>query len=150
VYHDGQAVRTLSGATSETRHPGDNSQSGIGKRCVEAKRYPLRTQDGTKYKTHNYTSNRNPAALPRPGLELGSTGARTEILIHPARGFLWSIGCINLARSLSSASADMEFNDSRARVIALIEDLKQYLGNRFPSRNGRQIPDAWIVIDEQL
>jgi hypothetical protein len=32
-------------------------------------------------------------------------------------------------------------------VIALIEDLKGYLGDEFPDRNGRKIPRAFVVID---
>ena len=146
VFHDGAAVRGLSGMCLETRGPGDNSVAN-NNRCVEAGRYPLLTQAGTKYVTIDYTSNRNPAAIPRPGLELGGTNKRTEILVHPGRGFLSSIGCINPSKPLGGANADIDFQDSRTRTIAIIDDLRAFLGSRFPRRNGRPIPDAFVVID---
>jgi hypothetical protein len=36
---------------------------------------------------------------------------------------------------------------SRKRVIALIEDMKRFLGTDFPGRNGKRIPKAFVVID---
>lgn len=146
VFHNGSPVNGLSGMCAETRGPGDNGQAGNNRR-VEEGRYPLLTQAGTKYVTLGYTSNRNPAAIPRPGLELGSTGRRREILIHPGRGFLSSIGCINPSKPLSGASANIDFQDSRARTIAIIDDLKAFIGPAFPTRNGRPIPNAWVVIE---
>src|SRR5262245_24117458 len=77
-----KAVSGLSGAVAESPGPGDNSKAG-NRRRVEAGKYPLRTQAGTKYVTLNYTKNTNPAAIPRPGLELAETNKRREILIHP-------------------------------------------------------------------
>ena len=146
VFHDGKAVAGLSGMVAESPGPGDNSTPDNGRR-IEAGRYPLLTQDGGKYATIGYTANRNPAALRRPGIELDNTGKRTEILIHPARGFLWSIGCINPCTSLPNAAEDIEFDNSRSRVIALIEDLESFLGRSFPSQNGKKIPRAFVVLD---
>ena len=146
VFHDGKAAPGLSGMVAESPGPGDNSRPNNGKR-IEEGRYPLLTQDGGKYATIGYTSNRNPAALRRPGIELDKTERRTEILIHPARGFLWSIGCINPCTSLPDEDEDIEFDGSRNRVIALINDLKSYLGKSFPSQNGKKIPRAFVVID---
>jgi hypothetical protein len=146
VFHDGQPVSGLLGMVAESPGPGDNSRPNNGKR-IEEGRYPLLTQDGGKYATIGYTSNRNPAALRRPGIELDKTENRTEILIHPARGFLWSIGCINPCTSLPDEDEDIEFDGSRNRVIALIDDLKSYLGKSFPTQNGRKIPRAFVVID---
>src|SRR5262245_750830 len=80
-----KAVSGLSGAVAESPGPGDNSKAG-NRRRVEAGNYPLRTQASTKYVTLNYTKNTNPAAIPRPGLELAETNKRREILIHPGRG----------------------------------------------------------------
>src|SRR5262245_46534432 len=77
-----KAVSGLSGAVAESPGPGDNSNAGNRRRVVAGK-YPLRTQAGTKYVTLNYTKNTNPAAIPRPGLELAETNKRREILIHP-------------------------------------------------------------------
>jgi hypothetical protein len=145
VFHDGVAVSGLSGACAETRVPGDNKVSG-NNRCVEAGSYPLSTQDGEKYCTIDYTPNKNPAALRRPSLLLRNTNKRVGILLHPGRGFLSSIGCINPAKSLPKADTDIDFLDSRTRVIAIIDDLAAYLGDDFPKKNGRPIPNATIVI----
>jgi hypothetical protein len=56
-------------------------------------------------------------------------------------------GCINPAKSLTRAKADIDFIDSRTRVIAIIDDMKTFLGASFPKRNGRPIPNASLVID---
>ena len=97
--------------------------------------------------TWNYTSNTNPAAIPRPGIELGDTGNRTEILIHPGRGFLSSVGCINPCKSLPNANEDITFSISRTRTIAIIDDMRSFVGAQFPNSNGRRIPRAFVVID---
>lgn len=146
VFHGGVAVAGLSGTVAETRGPGDNSTPRNNRR-IEDGRYPLSTQDGTKYVTIGFTASLNPATLPRPGLELNNTGHRAEILIHPGRGFLSSVGCINPCMSLPDANENIAFKGSRTRVIALIEDLKSFLGHSFPSRNGKKIPKAFVVID---
>ncbi|WP_206542710.1 hypothetical protein, partial [Sphingomonas endophytica] len=78
---------------------------------------------------------------PRPGIELIGTGKRTEILIHPAVGFLSSEGCIHPCNNLPNASSKIDFIDSRKRVIDLIEDLKKYCGAKFPKLDGHRIPD---------
>ncbi len=146
VFHDGVAVAGLSGAVAETRGPGDNS-TPRNKRRIEAGRYPLSTQLGPRYVTIGFTASLNRAAVPSPGLELNKTGRRTKILIHPGRGFLSSVGCINPATSLPDADENIEFVGSRKRTIALIEDLKASLGDSFPSRNGKKIPKAFVVIE---
>jgi len=145
VFHDGAAVTGLGGFTAETRGPGDNKTTG-NMRCVEPGIYPLSTQDGDKYCTLGYTSNTNPAALRRPALLLRNTNKRVGILLHPARNFLWSVGCINPAKALKTAASDIDFIDSRTRIIAIIDDLKSYLGPAFPNKNGRPVPNATIVI----
>jgi hypothetical protein len=146
VFHNGVAVADLAGVTAESGGPGDNMVAGNGKRIVPG-RYPLATQAGTKYVTHGYTQNLNQAAIPRPGIELLNTGNRREILIHPGMGYLASVGCINLATSLPNAAEPISFPGSRRRTIALIDDLANFLGNRFPTRNGIRIPDAHAVIE---
>ncbi|PBC01432.1 hypothetical protein [Mesorhizobium sp. WSM3860] len=145
VFHDGVSAGALSGATAETKGPGDNKTAG-NNRCVEAGTYNLFTQAGDKYVTIGYTSNVNPAALKRPGLLLLPTGKRVGILFHPGRGFLSSIGCINPATDLANVSDDIAFIDSRNRVIAIIDDLKSFLGASFPANNGVRIPNATVVI----
>lgn len=68
-------------------------------------------------------------------------------MIHPGRGFLSSIGCINPAKSLANKTADIDFQDSRTRVIAIIDDLKAFLDSDFPTKNGKPIPKAFVVIE---
>jgi hypothetical protein len=145
VFHDGAPVAGLSGSCAETRGPGDNNRKG-NNRCVATGTYPLSTQDGERYCTLAYTSNKNPAALRRPALLLLKTNKRVGILLHPARGFLWSVGCINPAKTLANELSDIDFADSRTRVIAIIDDLIAYLGGAFPAKNGKPIPNATIVI----
>jgi hypothetical protein len=146
VFHDGAPVAGLSGLCAETRGPGDNSHTGNNRR-IEAGRYPLRTQDGEKYVTIGYRDSESSTVTPRPGIDVGNTNKRVGILIHPGRGFLSSIGCINPARLLQNASADINFVDSRKRVIALIDDMKSFVGASFPSKNGRPIANAFLVVD---
>jgi hypothetical protein len=131
---------------AETKGPGSNRPAGNGLR-VEEGIYPLWTQDGTKYDTWGYADSTDPDVTPRPGLELKDTGQRQEILIHPGQGFLASVGCINPCSSLPNGSELINYAGSRQRVIDLIEDLKTYLGAKFPSTNGKEIPDAFAVID---
>ena len=100
----------------------------------------------TKSATIGYTSNTNPAKYRRPALLLTNTGHRVGILLHPARGFLWSVGWINPVAALSSPNADIDFIDSRRRVIAIIDDLAGFLGPAFPKTGAVKIPGAAIVI----
>ena len=144
VYHDGMPVPELSGMTAESRGPSSNAIKG---RRIETGRYPLWTQDGSNYATIGYTDNANHAALRRPGIELRKTGNRSEILIHPGTGFLASIGCINLCKSLPDGSEPISYDGSRKRVIAVIDDMKAWLGATFPAKNGLIIPGAFAVID---
>jgi hypothetical protein len=148
VFHDGQPVAGLAGTTAESRGPGDNSVAENGKRIEAGRRYPLWTQDGTKYDTIGYVQDESTNARPKPGIELKETGARTEILIHPGvNSFLSSVGCINLCTSLPHSGERIDYPGSRRRVIALIEDMKAFLGAAFPSQNSKRIPNAWAVID---
>ena len=144
VFHDGVAVPALAGMVAESKGPGANNMKGVR---IAAGSYGLATQDGGKYATIHYNPNPNPAALRRPGIELTGTGGRSEILIHPGIGFLASIGCINLCTSLPDASEPISFPGSRRRVIALIDDLKAFLGAKFPAKDGRPIPGAQVVIE---
>lgn len=148
VFHNGvlQKGPAMRGMIAESRGPGANRPAGNGRR-VEAKSYPLFTQDGTNYKTYGYKDSLSETAKPKPGLELRSTGERTEILVHPGNGFLRSVGCINPCTSLPNARESITYESSRARVITLIEDMKKFLGAAFPKTNGKKIPRAFVVID---
>lgn len=147
VYHDGQKAKGwwASGMTAESRSPGDNKTAGNGLR-VEAGTYPLATQMGSKYVTLAYSPSLSPRVYPKPGIELLKTGARQEILIHPGIGFLASIGCINLCTSLPGPLEYIDYERSRERVIAVIDDMKAFIA-KFPTKNGFAIPGATVVID---
>jgi hypothetical protein len=148
VFHDGVAQTGfgMKGTAAESKGPGDNAHAGNMKR-IEAGIYPISTQDGAKYKTFGFKDSEAPNVVPKPGIELNKTGARSEILIHPGQGFLASVGCINLCTSLPSGAETIDYAPSRKRVIAIIEDLKAFLGSAFPTKNGKKIPNALIVIE---
>ena len=145
-FDDGTAKTPLAGQTAEPLGPGSNAVDGSGVRIAPA-RYPLKTQLGNIYRTLGFTANENQTATPRPGIELGATGNRTEVLIHPGKGFLSSVGCINLAKSLPNENEPISFPGSRQRVIALINDMRRFLGAGFPDQDGNPIPNAWVVIE---
>ena len=145
VFHNGHPVQGLSGMSVESPGPGDNSRNA-NRRCIAPGVYGLATHDGERYCTIGYTANINPAALPRPGLLVTETGERDSILVHPGRGFLASAGCLNLTRPLWGGDDDMDFVESRNRVIALIEHMRASLAEQFPGENGQGIPTAVIEI----
>lgn len=148
VFHNGvkQTGAGLSGMVAETRGPGANKPAGNNRR-VEPGRYPLFTQDGSKYVTIGYKDSESVTAKPKPGIELKETGQRQEILIHPGTGFLSSIGCINPCTSLPNAEEPIDFVPSRKRVIIIINNLKAFCGDAFPTKNGKRIPNAFVVVE---
>lgn len=144
VFNDGVAIALLAGTTAESRGFGSNNEKW---RRIAAGVYPLATQDGGKYATIGYNPNPNQSALRRPGIELRDTGNRIEILIHPGIGFLASIGCINLCKFLPDASEPISFGGSRMRVVAVIDNMRAFLGAGFPAIDGCHIPHAVAVIE---
>lgn len=147
IFHDKVSIG-MSGTSVEAKGPGDNVVRGNG-RCIEIGEYPLATQDGEHYKSIGYLVSDDSDRTPKPGLELLNTGARREILVHPGHGFLASIGCINLTAPLADGASDIPFVDSRDRVIGAIDDIKTFLGEDFPHHNGRAIPRAWVLIEDE-
>jgi hypothetical protein len=146
VFHDGIAVAGLAGTTAESEGPSSNTRKGVR---IRPGSYPLGTQIGEHYRTNGYDPSDSVNVNPKPGLELWGTGDRSEILIHPGKNaFLSSIGCINLCTRLPDAKEVVDYVGSRRRVIALIDDLKTYLGARFPSVGEKLIPDSEVVIEE--
>jgi hypothetical protein len=122
----------------------------LRKRAVPAQTNRLITTGESrreKYKTIGYKDSQSHSVRPKPGLELKETGQRTEILIHPGVGFVASIGCINPCTSLPNAEEMIDFVPSRERVIAIINDLKDYSKGTFPTQNGERIANAFVVID---
>jgi hypothetical protein len=147
VYHDDEAAPGLSGVTAEAEGPGDNSKKDNGKR-IAAGTYPLWTHEGEHYWTIDYTPSGDVHDGPKPGIALDETDQRIGILIHPGKNeFLSSIGCINPCTALPDADELIDYPGSRARVIALIADMRAYLGANFPAKNDRRIPHAWAVIE---
>ncbi len=145
IFHDGALRPGLAGWTVEAPGPGDNLTPDNGLR-IEAGAYPLTASLSDNYATLGYVLSDDPGRSPKPCLGVADTGARTWILVHPGDGFRISTGCINLTGELATGEADIGFGDSRDRVVALIGDLRSYLGPAFPRENGRPLPGARLVI----
>jgi hypothetical protein len=56
-----------------------------------------------------------------------------------------STGCINLASDLQSPASNINFSDSRNRVIALITSMQQKLDD-FPTQNNEPIKKAFLQV----
>jgi len=146
VYRDGVPVAGLAGTTAEPGGPGDNGAPDCGRR-VEAGSYTLATQNGDSYCSIGYVIDPDPKVLRKPALALEATGTRTDILIHPGHGFLASLGCVNPTSELANSDIEIDFKDSRHRVVAMMHDLEGYVGDTYPTYNGCSIPGASIVIE---
>lgn len=148
AYFNRVAIPNISGWVAERPGPGDNSATGrMAKARIKAGTYPLFTHlGGGRYRTFGHLDPCPLPQTPRPCIGVGDTGARAGILIHCAKGFLWSEGCLNLSASLPNARADIDYQDSISRVLGLIADMKGKLGNRFPTINNRRIEGGWLII----
>jgi hypothetical protein len=145
-YWEGEPIDDLSGQMAERNGPGDNTSSGVRHhRRIEEGTYPLAVHDGGRYKTFDYANSGHPF----PGLAVRKTNERSAILIHPCHhdhGYVSSIGCINPAVDLDDADSRIDLTDSRSRVIAIIDMMKEKYGDDFPDEEGT-IPDAVLVIE---
>lgn len=146
VFRDGLPVDGLAGTTVEADGPGDNSAKGNRRRVI-ARRYPLLSHAGDRYRTFGFTETVSPEAVPGPAVRLGDTDARVAILVHAGNGFLRSEGCIHPTRALGGPANDIDFADSRSRTIALIVDLRRHAGIAIRPYDRAPIPDAWVVIE---
>ena len=150
VFFDRQPVAGMNGNAAERQGPGDNTGAGVAKHArLMAGTYPLFTHAGTRnrYRTFGFANPGGLQSRPWPSIRVENTGKRTGVLIHCAAGFLMSEGCINLTgKALKLGKDDIEFFDSRSRVIGLIQNMKSLLGAKFPSSNNAKIPDATLVI----
>lgn len=157
VFHDGTPAppiavggvqASLAGTTAEPKGPGQNAVPATPENPsrIRPGRYPLRTSGGPTYFTNGFREDLEIAAK-MPGIELRETGGRTDILIHPGKDeFISSYGCINLCTSLPNADEDIDYPGSRRRVIALIEDMRRFLGH-VPDEDDTDLPGAFVVID---
>lgn len=150
VFRDGVAAteRLLSGTTAEAAGPGSNQASAIRKKCIAAGRYPLATSGGPTYVTTGYREDYLIRAA-MPGIELQGTAPRSAIIIHPGKNaFLSAVGCINPCTRLPTPDERIDYPGSRDRVIALIDDMKSFLGT-VPSQGDRPIANAYVVIADR-
>ena len=147
VHRDGVAAPGLSGFMCECVGPGNNAVADTGLR-IEAGRYRLTTQFG-RYRTSGYCEDLSEAGRdPMPGFRLEDTGNRTAILVHtahPPNLYLSSVGCLNPTGPLE-ADQDMDFRESRARVVALIDDLRRFAPDAFATEVNTPIDGAFVVI----
>jgi hypothetical protein len=150
VFVDGQPANALSGHICECTGPGDNTEHGKEKhRRIREGRYALSTQFGPLYRSVGFTGGET---HPMPGFLLLGTQARTDILVHPGHRpklYLSSIGCFNPTKPIK-ANQYMSFTESRARVIAMIDSLRQHDPTAFADDkigDNTAIADAFIVID---
>lgn len=148
VFIDGKPVDGLSGNICERIGPGSTVPKS-GKRILPG-RYPLSTQFGAKYCTIGFsTITKPPAKKPMPGILLMETEPRSAILIHPGHPktlYISSIGCLNPTGPLR-AKDEMDFLDSRARAIALIDSLNAFAHAAFAKKKNTPIPNAFAVIE---
>ena len=150
VFIDGEAATGLSGHTCECTGPGDNTAHGKEKHLrIREGRYALSTQFGEHFRSIGFTDD---ATHPMPGFLLLGTKVRTAVLVHPGHPpslYLSSIGCFNPTKPLK-ADQDMVFAESRARVIAMIDSLRQHDPAAFANNkigHNTAIADAFIVVD---
>ena len=128
--------------------PGNNAVPDTGLR-IEPGRYPLTTQFG-RYRTTGYRDGfeRSGASDPMPAFRLEDTGNRVAILIHPGHPpdlYLSSVGCLNPTGALAP-DQEMDFRESRARVVALIDDLRRFAPGAFELEINTPIDGAFVVI----
>jgi len=149
VFIDDAPVPNLAGHICECTGPGDNTQQGKKEHVrIREGRYALSTQFGDHYRSVGFSTDvKHP-----PGFLLLGTGARSAILVHPGHPpklYLSSIGCFNPTGPLK-ADQDMDFTESRARVIALLDSLKQHDPAAFADNkigHDTAIANAFIVVD---
>jgi hypothetical protein len=147
VFIDGEPATSLSGHICECIGPGDNTAKGKKQHLrIREGRYALSTQFGKLYRSVGFTDD---ATHPLPGFRLLGTKVRTDILVHPGHPptlYLSSIGCLNPTKPIK-ADRNMVFAESRARVIAMIDSLRQHDPAAFAKKKNTAVANAFIVID---
>ncbi len=87
-----------------------------------------------------------------PGFGVENTGVRTGILVLPAHDgglYLASIGCLNPTHAVGPHD-NMDIDESRGRVIDLLDSLKAYDLAAFQTPGAKRIYGASIVILYQV
>jgi hypothetical protein len=150
VFIDGQPDINLFGHICECTGPGDNTAHGVDNHLrIQEGRYALSTQFGDHFRSVGFNAG---PTHPMPGFLVLGTNVRAGILVHPAHPttlYLSSIGCFNPTQP-RKADQDMDFDDSRARVIAMIDSLRQHDPSAFASDKIGQntaIANAFMVVD---
>jgi len=149
AYFQGKKIPEISGMVCERQGPGDNTTVGQNQhQRLKAGTYRLFTHAGAsgKYSTHRYTNSTVPGATARPCLRVADTGIREGVLIHPAQGYLWSVGCLNLTAPLSNAQDNINYAESRRRVIALIDNMSNTVAD-FPGSDNRDTGAILLIRD---
>lgn len=147
-YWNAEEIPDLTGQIVERGGPGDNT-TAIGNefdRRIKAGLYPLAIQNGTKYKTIGYADSEDPKAIPRPGILVAQTEERVAILLHPAQNYFWSVGCLNPASGLTNADSQINYKDSRMRIIAIIEAIKERIAPK-SKKGGTPLPKVVLLIE---
>ena len=149
VVIDGTPVTSLAGHICERTGPGDNTANGKAKHLrIHEGRYALSTQFGPHFHSVGFTDGPH---HPMPGFRLLGTQVREDVLVHPGHPptlYVSSIGCLNPTKPLKAAD-NISFADSRARVIALLDSLKEHDPDAFAhDKIGHNTPiaNAFIVI----
>jgi hypothetical protein len=151
VYQNGNPVPELNGNICESVGPGEDSVPNTGLR-VSPGRYRLSTHFSSTYRSMGYSEDEvQSSVIPMPAIGLMDTGNRTGILIHPGHLpdlYLSSVGCLNPTGPLSSDQL-MDFWDSRARVVSLINDLKNFDISAFDESTDTVITNAHVIIENE-
>jgi hypothetical protein len=145
----GKSLPELKGQIVESGGPGNNTDEigDLNNRRIEEGIYRLAIHLTSKYRTFSYSHSNETKAKPRPAVALADTAEREGILIHPSSGYLWSEGCLNPCSALLNADSNIDYRDSRQRVIRIIDAISTALGPRMPKNPEQLIPDACVVIE---
>ena len=148
VLIDDKPVAALSGNLCERIGP-SSTKPNSGKR-IKSGKYPLSTQFGTNYKSIDFSDVTKPGGVkPMPGVLLMKTAPRSAILIHPSHPptpYISSVGCLNPTQPRTSKQ-NIDFIDSRSRIIALIDSLKAFAPDAFKKKQNTAIPGAFVTIE---
>jgi hypothetical protein len=160
VVLDGVSIQGLSGFVAEAPGPGDNGIGGKDRLRIKQGTYGLKPHRSDRYRTTGYETNLALGpAHPMPAVEISGEAMdqRTDVLIHPGHPaepghsgseiqsdlFLSSIGCLNLTGPLNR-DQDMDWSESRRRVIAVLDSLAVWDGRN--THRERPFAGARIVI----